>query len=78
MIGPTIEEIKKKYEGKILVLKVNVDVNRGLSAYFRIQAIPAVFIISDKTVTDYLPGVQTKDVYEKAVEKAIVAHKKKP
>jgi thioredoxin 1 len=78
LLGPTIEEIKKKYEGKILVLKVNVDVNRGLSSYFRIQAIPTVFIIADKTVIDYLPGVQPKEVYEKAVEKAIVAHKKKP
>jgi thioredoxin 1 len=76
MLGPIIEDIKKKYHGKLLVMKVNVDTNRGLSAYFRIQSIPAVFFIADKSVVDFIPGLQPKEAYEKAIEKILSAPKK--
>jgi thioredoxin 1 len=73
MLGPIIEELKKDYAGKIQIMKVNVDIHRGLAAYFRIQSIPAVFIIANKAVVDYLPGLQPKDSYQKAIEKALNA-----
>ena len=71
MLGPTIEEIKEKYAGKILVMKVNVDVNRALAGYFRIQSIPAVFIIANKSVVDVIPGLQPREVYEAAIQKVL-------
>jgi thioredoxin 1 len=71
MLGPTIEELKKEYTGKIQVMKVNVDIHRGLAAYFRISSIPAVFIIANKAVVDYLPGLQPKETYRKAIEKVL-------
>jgi len=70
MLGPTIEELKKEYAGKIQVIKVNVDIHRGLAAYFRVSSIPAVFIITNKTVVDYLLGCQPKETYKKAIDKA--------
>jgi len=71
MLGPTIEELKKEYAGKISVMKINVDIHRGLAAYFKISAIPAVFIIANRTVVEYFPGVQSKETYKQAVEKAL-------
>jgi thioredoxin-like negative regulator of GroEL len=76
MLGPVIEDLKKKYAGGILVVKVNIDIHRGLAAYFRIQSIPAVFFISDKSVVDFIPGLQPRDAYEKAIEKILKAPKK--
>jgi len=71
MLTPTIESLKKKYEGKILVMKVNVDANRALAAYFRIQAIPAVYIIANKSVVNVLRGLQPKEAYEDAISKVL-------
>jgi thioredoxin 1 len=71
MLGPTMEEIKKEYAGKIKVMKVNVDVNRKISAYFRVSAIPAVFLVKDKTVVSYIQGLNPKEAYENAIKKVL-------
>jgi len=68
MLGPVIEDLKKKYAGKVSFEKINVDVERQISAYFRISSIPAVFIVNDKTVINYLQGFQPKAVYEEALQ----------
>lgn len=68
MLGPVIEELKKKYAGKVSFEKINVDVERQISAYFRISSIPAVFIVNDKTVINYLQGFQPKAVYDEALQ----------
>jgi thioredoxin 1 len=78
MLGPIIEELKKKYAGKVSFEKINVDVHRNLSAYFRVSAIPAVFIVSNKTVVNYLQGLQPKEVYEQALQSALHPPKTKP
>jgi thioredoxin 1 len=78
MLSPVIEELKKEYSGKIAVIKVNVDIHRNLAAYFKISAIPAVFFIKDKTVVAYLPGLQQKESYKKAIEKMLHDPENKP
>jgi thioredoxin 1 len=70
-LSPTIEELKKEYAGKIIVMKVNVDIHRGLANYFRISSIPAVFLIANKAVVEYLPGLQPKESYKQAIEKVL-------
>jgi thioredoxin 1 len=72
MLTPTIEELKKKYAGKIKVMRINVDVNVRISAYFRVSSIPAVFFIKDKAVVLYLPGLRPKEDYEKAIAEVLV------
>ena len=71
MLSPTIEELKKKYAGKIRVMKINVDVQVRLSAYFRVSSIPAVFFVKDKAVVLYLPGLRPQEDYEKAITEVL-------
>lgn len=71
MLGPTVEELKKKYTGKIRVMKIDVDANKRIAAYFRISSIPAVFLIKDKAVVQYILGLQDKSVYEQAIAEAL-------
>jgi thioredoxin 1 len=78
MLGPTIEDLKKKYAGKVSFEKINVDINRQLSAYFRVSAIPAVFIVNDKTVVNYLQGLQPKEAYEEALQAVLKPLAKEP
>ncbi|MBD3419941.1 MAG: thioredoxin [Chitinivibrionales bacterium] len=77
MLDPIIKEVKKKYDGKIEVMKVNVDVHRQIAAYFKISSIPAVFIVNDKAVVKHLMGVQPKEAYFKAIEE-VLAMKSNP
>ena len=56
MIGPVVEELAAEYAGKVKVGKVNVDDNPGVASNFRIQAIPALFIIKNGEVVDKVVG----------------------
>lgn len=71
MLSPTIEELKKKYAGKIKVMKINVDAQVRISAYFRVSSIPAVFFVKDKAVVLYLPGLRAQEDYEKAITEVL-------
>ena len=71
MLTPIINQIKEDYKGKIKVIKINVDRNRSLAAYFRVNSIPAVFIIKDKIVLQRILGVQPKSAYISALNSVL-------
>lgn len=71
MLSPTLEDIRKKYAGRIKVMKVNVDVNVKVSAYFHVSAIPAVFFVKDRAVVLYLQGLRPKEDYESAIQQVL-------
>ena len=73
MLHPIVKEIETIYRGRIVVERINIDIHRGLAAYFGISAIPAVFIVKNKEVINSIPGLRSKDVYVKAVEEALAA-----
>jgi thioredoxin 1 len=76
MLTPVLNELEKKYEGRVLFVKVNIDANRALASYFKISSIPAVFFITDKAVVDFLPGLQNRAAYENSIEKILNSSKK--
>jgi len=78
LLNPTLAKLEKKYDGKVKFMKVNVDIHRGISQYFRISSIPAVFIISDKTVQKAFLGLQPEEVYSTALDSILLAAKNKP
>ena len=71
LLNPIMKDIEKKYKGKIRLVKVNVDLHRRIAAYFRVSAVPSVFIVKDKTVIRYFPGVKSKEFYISAIEKVL-------
>jgi thioredoxin len=79
MLAPTIEEIKKEYNGKIYVMKIDIDQHRQIASLFRVNSIPAVFIVLDSAVVQYLPGLQPREAYRTAIAAALKksAEKKK-
>lgn len=45
MVGPIIDELSKKYDGRINFYKVNCDEEQELAGVFGIQSIPSLLII---------------------------------
>jgi len=54
LVAPEMEKIAEKYEGKVDVVKVDVDANPGLSQAYQIMSIP--------TIAYFKPGDQPKGV----------------
>ena len=64
MIAPAIEEIAKKYDGKIKVCKVNIDEAGQVSSDYGIMSIPTLVIFKDGNVVDKMVGAVSKDAIE--------------
>ncbi|MDR3012163.1 MAG: thioredoxin family protein [Chitinispirillales bacterium] len=70
-LEPTIEELKREYKDRVLFMRVDVDIHREITQYFRVQGIPAVFIVEDKTVRTKIPGMNRKEAYRTALDEAL-------
>lgn len=43
-IGPSLEELSEELDGKVKIVKVNVDENPNAPAQFGVRSIPALFM----------------------------------
>lgn len=60
-LGPTIEKITAEQEGKIKVVKCNIDANPEIAAKYSIMSIPTLLIYNKGEVVDQLIGLVPKD-----------------
>jgi thioredoxin 1 len=62
MVGPVVEEIGRDYEGKVVVGKLNVDHNPGVTAKYGIRNIPTLLFFKGGQVVDKQVGAVAKQV----------------
>jgi putative thioredoxin len=55
-LGPIIERVVDATGGKVVLVKVNVDENPGISRAFQVQSIPAVYAMRDGQIVDGFMG----------------------
>lgn len=60
---PILEEMAKKYDGKIIVYQVDVDENPQLSAKFEVSSIPYFVFFTKKGMTDAV-GSRSQEDFE--------------
>ncbi|MDA8802715.1 MAG: thioredoxin [Amylibacter sp.] len=46
-IGPALEELSDEYEGKVKIVKINVDENPNSPAQMGVRGIPALFLFKN-------------------------------
>ena len=68
MIGTSIEELSKEYEGKVQIGKMNVDDHIDTPSEYGIRNIPTVLFIKDGQVVDKQVGAAPKAVLEEKVK----------
>lgn len=70
MIGPLIEELADSYQGRLKVVKLNIDDNRNISVQYNVRGIPTLMIFHDGKVQSMKVGAMTKSQLEAFVEDA--------
>jgi thioredoxin 1 len=60
VIGPFVKEIAEDYSEKVIVGKVDVDSNPGISSKYGIRNIPTVLFFKNGTVADKQVGAVPK------------------
>ncbi|MEK7136712.1 MAG: thioredoxin [Patescibacteria group bacterium] len=68
---PVIDEVSKKYEGKVKIAKVNVDENVEAPGKYGVMSIPSFFIFKGGQVVGSFVGVKTVDFVSGELEKAL-------
>jgi len=67
-LGPIIEKVIDETNGKVVLVKVNVDENPGLNDAFKVQSIPAVYALKDGAVIDGFMGAYPEQAVKEFVD----------
>ncbi len=70
-LGPILERVIEETEGKVILVKVNIDENPGVAGAFKVQSIPAVFAIHNKDVVSSFVGAQGEEAVRDFVQKLL-------
>ncbi len=72
-ISPIIQELAGNYEGKVKIVKMNIDDNPQTPANYGIRAIPTVLAFSGGQVVEQIQGARPKSAFEEVVQKLIAS-----
>lgn len=70
-IGPSLEELSAEMEGKVKIVKVNVDENPNSPAQMGVRGIPALFLFKDGEVVSNMMGAKPKAALEGWIKESI-------
>lgn len=70
-IGPSLEELSAELEGKVKIVKVNVDENPNSPAQMGVRGIPALFVFKGGEVVANKAGAAPKAAIQGWIEESI-------
>ena len=72
IIGPIIDELATEYKGRVVIGKVNVDQNPGLSQYFNVKSIPTLMFVKNGQLVERISKMIPKPNLEEMLDDLIV------
>ena len=70
-LAPVVDEVATEYQGKLKVMKMDVDANNQTPARYGIRGIPALLLFKDGKVAEQIVGFVPKDTIDKTIAKVI-------
>jgi len=70
-IGPSLEEIATEMQGKVKIVKMNVDENPGVPGTFGIRSIPTLILFKDGKAASQKVGAAPKGELVKWISSSI-------
>ncbi len=71
MVAPVLEELAKEYEGKVKVVKLNIDENQGTATEYGVRSIPTLILFKDGKECERMIGVQSKEILKQMIDKVL-------
>ena len=66
-IAPVLDELARAMDGRVVLLKVNVDESPALAARYGIRSIPTLLFFKEGTLVDRVVGAAPKTVLQSIV-----------
>ncbi len=73
MVAPVLEELSKEYEGRLIIYKVDTEIEQELSEVFGIRSIPTFLFIPKEGMPAMQPGAFPKNVFKQVIEETLLA-----
>jgi thioredoxin 1 len=70
-IAPIVDEMATAFQGKINVMKMNIDNNPETPTQFQIKGIPTLILFKDGQMIDQIVGAVPKDRLETMLKKHV-------
>jgi thioredoxin len=61
-IAPIVEDLAREYEGRLKVMKLDVDENPRTASAYRVQSIPTLLVFKDGRLAERIVGAVPKPV----------------
>jgi thioredoxin 1 len=72
MVAPVLEELSKEYDGKLLIYKVDTEVEQELAAAFGIQSIPTLLFIPQNGNPMMQRGALPKKAFQQVIDERLL------
>ncbi|XP_044158180.1 thioredoxin, mitochondrial isoform X1 [Bufo gargarizans] len=71
ILGPRLEKMVAKQQGKVLMAKVDIDDHTDLALEYKVSAVPTVLAMKNGAISDRFVGIKEDDQLEAFVKKLI-------
>ncbi|KFO81670.1 hypothetical protein N303_09863, partial [Cuculus canorus] len=71
ILGPRLEKMVAKQDGKVLMAKVDIDDHTDLAVEYEVSAVPTVLAMKNGDVVDKFVGIKDEDQLEAFLKKLI-------
>jgi thioredoxin len=69
-MAPVLEQLAEASQGRVTLMKVNVDDSPALAARYEIRSIPTVLFVKEGAVVDRVIGAVPRAVLQRHIERA--------
>jgi thioredoxin 1 len=71
MVGPAVEQLSQILDGKVKIVKVNVDENQEIAVKYNIHSIPSLILFKNGKEIARTVGAAPKEAYQKFIEDSL-------
>lgn len=75
MVSPILEELSEEYESKLIIYKVDTEVETELASVFGIRSIPTFLFIPVNGEPVMQPGALPKKAFQQVIEERLLKQK---
>ena len=69
MVSPVLEQLARKFNGKLIVIKINVDEKQHIARQYQVQSIPTIMMFFKGNTLMRLTGALPYEAIKREVEK---------
>lgn len=72
-LAPILDKLADQYDGRLKIVKYNVEENRELAAKFNVKGVPALFFVKNQKLLPLPPGAPSEQGLTQIIDKVLDA-----